>query len=178
MIPTCNHHPLTLKQIASWQLPGADHSELAIIAGVPSLQRGAVWDAQQIEFLWDSIMRGFPIGGLVVADKLPSQETKDSLINKQTVKSAFTHHILDGQQRCNAIAWGFADPWLDDVSNDTVLWLDLIPDEQLKNTTRKYLFRVTNKAHPWGFSYTDESNKISSSEIGKFMEELKGISKN
>ena len=29
---------------------------------LPALERGAVWPAYQVERLWDSLVRGFPIG--------------------------------------------------------------------------------------------------------------------
>ena len=55
---------LSLAQIASWQNTTKATSE--IIAKVPSLQRGAVWKPGQVELLWDSILRGFPIGAFVL----------------------------------------------------------------------------------------------------------------
>lgn len=64
------HHPLNLKQIASWQVDGIENGYSFITARVPSLQRGAVWEPQQIEMLWDSIMRGFPIGSIVITKKI------------------------------------------------------------------------------------------------------------
>ena len=51
----------TLSQVASW----ADgNSEVTI----PALQRGLVWKPEQVEMLWDSILRGFPIGSFLLAD--------------------------------------------------------------------------------------------------------------
>jgi uncharacterized protein with ParB-like and HNH nuclease domain len=35
--------------------------------GVPKFQRDAVWDERRYEILWDSILRGFPIGAFIVA---------------------------------------------------------------------------------------------------------------
>ena len=64
-----SHQLLKLKHIASWQVSGLETDCSNIIARVPSLQRGAVWEPQQIEMLWDSIMRGFPIGAIVIAKK-------------------------------------------------------------------------------------------------------------
>lgn len=175
MINTNTHHLLTLRKIASWQIPGIENGDSEIIAGIPSLQRGAVWEPQQIEMLWDSIMRGFPIGSIVIAKKINNQSNKHQItLAIDSVLSAETsHHILDGQQRCNAIAWGFVNPWEDKLSDDVVLWLDLKPDARLiKNTTRKYLFRVTTMAHPWGFHHGDQTGNLSTSDIEKFKEKL------
>ena len=60
-----NAIPLTLKEIADWQLTTRDKvSPSAYWAKMPSFQRGLVWSPAQIEVLWDSLMRGIPIGAL------------------------------------------------------------------------------------------------------------------
>jgi len=93
--PTCNtgektDTPVTLhlRDIACWQLP-----ELApkcnqedrpikppILPGLPSLQRGAVWKPNQIELLWNSILRGFPIGSMVMCKRLDNQDTRAGVV--------------------------------------------------------------------------------------------------
>src|SRR5947208_3174022 len=35
--------------------------------GLPKFQRDAVWDAERVELLWDSMLRGFPFGAFIVA---------------------------------------------------------------------------------------------------------------
>ena len=160
---------LTLKNIADWQLnpQSGDFPTIGaipIVAGIPSLQRGAVWEPQQIEMLWDSIFRGFPFGSIVLSKRIENQEDKSSLINPST-KSKVSYHLLDGQQRCNAIAWGFANPWRDNVSADQILWLDLNHGQRLTKTSKKFLFRVTTKAHPWGFSSNEQSTQLSVQQI-------------
>jgi hypothetical protein len=75
---TC--HVLSLLDIAAWQFPSlaknCEDGRPPIIAAIPSLQRGAVWKPQQVELLWDSILRGFPVGALVVSKKLENQQTR------------------------------------------------------------------------------------------------------
>ena len=51
----------TLSEISKWQL-----DENSTIKS-PSLQRGFVWKAHQIEALWDSILRGYPIGAVMMS---------------------------------------------------------------------------------------------------------------
>lgn len=166
---------LSLKDIAAWQIPMLQ-SPAPIYARPPSLQRGSVWEPSQIELLWDSIFRGFPIGSLVVVKKIEGQFDKLSVthINGDTdLHSTTTHHILDGQQRCNAIAWGFVDPDINGNKKDEILWLDLLPKkEHLKNSTRNYLFRMTTKAHPWGFDCGDEAKQLSVSNRNLFLDRL------
>ncbi len=138
---------------------------------MPSLQRGAVWKPNQIELLWDSILRGFPIGSLVVCDLLKTQNTRKGIHSESNPETGtckekkrnYTHHLLDGQQRANAIALGYLDPFRVEeqgapLDPDTLLWLDLTPSpERFHSTsTRTYLLRVTTTAHPWGFRIGEE----------------------
>jgi uncharacterized protein with ParB-like and HNH nuclease domain len=51
----------TVQEIANWQLKKQDEISL------PSMQRGFVWKPKQIEDLWDSLFRGFPIGSFLMA---------------------------------------------------------------------------------------------------------------
>ena len=50
---------LSLRDIASWQLPELTRDTQGqlhkpnVLAGMPSLQRGAVWRPNQVELLWD-----------------------------------------------------------------------------------------------------------------------------
>lgn len=173
---------LDLKQIASWQLRELTEDENGNfitpkpLIGLPSLQRGAVWQPNQVELLWDSILRGFPIGSLVVSPIIKSQATgpgkhAPESKNKLWDDDAYTHHLLDGQQRANAIALGFLDPFSqageEEAYTKNILWIDLDPTgvtdgqhlgyvQGFKNSTRSHLLRVTTLAHPWGFKVSDE----------------------
>ncbi|MDV6345290.1 DUF262 domain-containing protein [Nitrosomonas sp. Is37] len=164
-----NYHVLTLPEIAAWQ--EGKSSSGGICAGIPALQRGLVWEPQQIEMLWDSIFRGFPIGSIVLAKKINNQVTQYGASHVEP--SVLTHHILDGQQRCYAISLGFNNPWSNNLKNEVVLWLDLAPGARLKNSSRKYLFRVTTMAHPWGYRHDNQSSRLSADKIWLFMEKIK-----
>lgn len=161
--------PVTLQNIASWQIPDIrSATSPEWLAGIPALQRGLVWDAQQIEFLWDSLMQGYPVGSIVVTDVIAGQSTKPSDIIQKAIGLEPSHHVLDGQQRCNAIAWGFANPWqTSGNSASQILWIDLAP--KLKNSTRQYLFRLTTKAHPWGFAKDDASGPVGIDKRQEFL---------
>lgn len=168
--------------MASWQLiflASRDDSggriRPDVLAGLPSLQRGAVWKPNQIELLWDSILRGFPIGALVACRRLPAaqQHTRSGAVAADRgdglpwPEDQYTHHLLDGQQRANAVALGYLDPYAvleEKFSPKTILWLDLDPSN-LKNrfpatSTRNYLLRVTTEAHPWGFAISDDKDPV------------------
>lgn len=108
---------------------------------IPAIQRGLVWSAKQIEFLWDSIFRGFPVGGFVVAEH-------DN-----------TYDLLDGQQRFRAISMAFEEPT---EAESQVLWWDINPDK--KTTTRRFFLKVINMAQPWGYGNDDNCSPLSASD--------------
>ncbi len=116
---------------------------------LPKLQRGFVWKPKQIEALWDSILRGYPIGALMTTDK---------------------KELLDGQQRCTSIALGFINPFeKQDIKSFLSLknyfpniWIDLKPSK--KTQTQQFVIRVVNKSHPWGYQLQDNSKSLPMSD--------------
>jgi hypothetical protein len=157
---TPNHYVLTVPEIAAWQIADdrlvqVGPEENPIIAGLPALQRGAVWKVQQVEEVWDSLVRGFPVGAFLVSPidgnkdygKAPLQYLEDGVPES-------THHLLDGQQRATAIALGFLDLWRDNRKDDcqikSALWVDLASSPV--NRDVEFVFRVLTKSHPWGYT--------------------------
>lgn len=120
---------------------------------IPAVQRGFVWNATRLEVLWDSIMRDIPIGTF-------------------SIRSVEDHwELLDGQQRGTSIMTAYRpfppEPTSvekNENENDAakekallapVIWIDLLPDSG-KMYGRKYVFRVTTAAQPWGYHLTDD----------------------
>lgn len=103
------------------------------IIDIPPVQRSLVWKPVQVELLWDSILRGFPIGAFILS------EYEDGF------------YLMDGQQRYNAICLGFCHQ----ATNKSKLWLDIAP-KFARNSTRKFLVKATTISHPWGY-YNDDT---------------------
>ena len=97
---------------------------------IPPLQRGLVWNAARMEALWDSILRGIPIGAISIRN----------------------NEIFDGQQRTHAISVGLNGGC--SKEDEEILWLDLSPNG--KKRVRKFYFRTTTLAHPWGYQLNDD----------------------
>ena len=154
---------LSLQEVAAWQFPEILKTPEERVRlsefhpGIPSLQRGAVWKPRQIEFLWDSLMRGFPIGSFVVCDRIAGQNEHGGQYAVENSSTRFTHHLLDGQQRANGIALGFVDQSASEGPHTACLWLDLLAKPQ---EARRFLFRVTTLAHPWGYDKDDASSRL------------------
>ena len=137
----------TLKEISNWT---KDNSNVEI----PVIQRGLVWKPQQVELLWDSILRQFPIGAFMLSFKS----------NKENER----FELIDGQQRWNAIASGY-----NAYSEDSILWFDLKPESVWNgNTTRRFFIRATTKAHPWGYKANDECNTLNTQDKRAALEEF------
>lgn len=172
--------PLKLIQIAAWQLRRLvpEYSEYPTwVAALPSLQRDAVWKPGQVELLWDSLFRGFPIGAIVVSEKLENQNSRPGKVSGSQdpwpENDVEKRHLLDGQQRCNSIALGFSDPFSREKnitrtdSVDNILWIDLLPKPGIfkSESTRHFLFRLTTSAHPWGYSGVDKADRLQASKM-------------
>jgi Protein of unknown function DUF262 len=163
-----------LEQIANWQLDVVNAQ-----VGLPALQRGYVWKPKQVETLWDSLLRGFPIGSFLVSEN-ESQESKKDL--------------LDGQQRATAIAMGYYNPWNNNkhphfFSNKfknvektvPILWLDIgVKDDQGKGEKNDFLFlpRLITQSHPWGYNRSSEklnldNRRNAKKEFDNTLEKLK-----
>lgn len=140
----------SLKQIASWGISNND-------VELPGLQRGLVWSPKQVELLWDSIFRNFPIGGFVLSENNDGK-----------------YYLMDGQQRFNSIQTGFTEP---ETNSESVLWID-IKYTKANNSTRTYLIKATTKIHPWGFNNDDVSSVLKTNEKRDALSEFNMDGKN
>ena len=163
---------LSLREIASWHdIPGITEKPY-IRASVPVLQRGLVWNPAQIELLWDSLLRGFPIGALVLSTKITGQDKE-----ADSEKLGVNYHLLDGQQRCDAISLGFKDPFLHSIADldtkkkESILWLDLNPGDDAWST-REFVVRLTTPSHPWGYARNDSADTLNAGTIRKALETI------
>ena len=152
---------LTLAEVASWQVPGLICGE-TLRAGLPALQRGSVWRPAQVETLWDSIIRGFPIGSFMLMPYERSLGQQHMLLAPEQ-QSHLTHLLLDGQQRATSVALGFYAPWTAAVgaSAPAALWLDLGAPA---SSDRDFHFRMVTRAHPWGYPASGERQRL---ELGQ-----------
>ena len=131
---------------------------------IPAVQRGLVWDSVRCEVLWDSILRGIPIGALSL---------KRNDIGKW--------EIFDGQQRANAIMLGYSD--YNSKESKKILWIDLEPDQAEMSSDndpdnhRKFAFRLTTTAHPWGYTLSKNETRttcLTATEQREAVENLDG----
>lgn len=154
-LPTEPVIPLHLPTIATFFMKG--------LLTIPSVQRGKVWNAVRAEVLWDSLLRNIPIGTLSIRPV------------KDPTNGNCHWDLLDGQQRTNAIMLGYQDfPSMKsslEQKEKSILWLDLGMYEEdteqndgtKKRSERKFFFKVTTLAQPWGYKLSD--NEIQNSYL-------------
>ena len=135
--------------------------KLNSILVLPPIQRGFVWKPNQIQELWDSLLRGMPIGA-VMLQKINESSSKYREVNTSSNYKELNeisnekkgYFLLDGQQRTLSMLLGLF------ISETHRLWIDF--NEDGLNYT-KYRLRVTTKYQPFGYS-PDGRSKLSFSE--------------
>lgn len=171
---------LSLREIAAWQVEYLQEKPdtTSICAVLPALQRSAVWSAAQTEALWDSLVRGFPVGAFLLAHfhkELGEQEYK-LLGHCSNGDPRRTFHLLDGQQRATGIALGFFNIWdhtREQYKDGPALWVDLA----LPSDERVFVFRVLTRSHPWGYRLNDPKSRLSNRDISDAMDCFRVVSK-
>ena len=143
----------TLRDISKW----AESEDV----GLPNVQRGFVWKPYQIEILWDSLLRGYPVGAFVLSKKDKNDKTQND-------RNSF--YLLDGQQRATAICLGFGNETFRHSKDHIKIFIDL--EKPQSGDNRKYVFRVITKSHKWGYERNDNMHTLESKQIRYAMSEL------
>lgn len=144
-----NNQLFKLHEIANWQIKSNES-----MVKLPTLQRGFVWKAKQIEDLWDSLLRGFPIGSFLLSDD-----------------DSGNYFLMDGQQRATSIFLGFNNPWQNQnvetwsLKHIPTLWIDIDPRE--KTETHLFVFRILTQSHPWGYQRKNNNIPLTIAERNK-----------
>jgi len=71
--------------------------------GLPELQRGYVWKAAKVRDLLDSMMKGFPIGYLMLWDSSDDSNKSKQIGIDNKIYSTPKNLIIDGQQRLTSL---------------------------------------------------------------------------
>lgn len=131
-----------------------------VFVALPMIQRGSVWKPKQIIDLWDSLLRGMPMGSLMFSE-IPAGVDVRKISEKEMIKTPDTGAIglIDGQQRTLAmlLSWTFNK----DVEIDKRIWVDF---DDKPGDEHLFRLRVTTKNQPFGFQKNSPSTKLSLSE--------------
>ena len=130
---------------------------------LPMIQRGSVWKPNQIVTLWDSLLRGMPIGSLLLSrfgkdsegNQLKVRRVGESQLIDVPSEGGFA--LLDGQQRTLAMLLG----WPDTVDQKRILWVDFADKPIAEHLFRLHL---TTTANPYGFRKADPNVRLTLAE--------------
>jgi hypothetical protein len=126
---------------------------------LPPIQRSAVWRNKQIIDYWDSLLRGYPAGTMLVHAAGEVGRDEDG----KTCKTADRdYQLFDGQQRLTAILLGFGRGQLKSTHR---LWVDL---GQTPHPQSGLLFalRMSSTGQPFGYSVSQPNEKLGLKERG------------
>ncbi|UCV10280.1 DUF262 domain-containing protein [Dechloromonas denitrificans] len=122
---------------------------------LPMIQRGSVWKPEQIINLWDTLLRGMPIGSFMLNSvPLGTKVLRMGIKNEKAeeLKSP-GYALLDGQQRTLSMLIA----WQSKVLMDRRLWVDFADEA---NVGQVFRMRVTTENQKFGFQRQSPSTKL------------------
>lgn len=163
-------HPL----LGDW-MNGVTGKDPECFVALPLIQRGAVWKPSQIIALWDSLLRGMPIGSLMVSELKPIAHEKPVRVRRvgsnesMLVPENGGIALIDGQQRTFAVLLGWMQA--DETSKllGRQIWVDFADKPAHENMFRLH---VTTPAQRHGFTKADSNARLSLSDRRDARKEL------
>ncbi len=124
---------------------------------LPPIQRSFVWRNEQILNYWDSLMRGYPAGMMMVTRVKPDGSMSHGRDGEgRTEKLDKTDFLLfDGQQRLSTILLGLGQGAL---AHSLRLWVDV--GAQAGSGDQLYELRVNSDGQPFGYQAGKPNEKI------------------
>lgn len=155
---------ITILPLVQWldYVAGFDES---VFVALPLIQRGSVWKPDQLLNLWDTLLRGMPLGSLMhsimpAGIKVRKIGTNESIVTTESGAIG----LIDGQQRTLAmlIAWLNVGKEM-----DRRIWVDFADKPSDEHLFRLY---VTTKNQPFGFQKASPNSKLPLNERRKAWE--------
>lgn len=123
---------------------------------LPTIQRSLVWRNSQIINYWDSLLRGYPAGLMMIHHpKNDALRARSSDGNTCEVRPG-DFLLFDGQQRLTAILLGLGEGQL---KNSLKLWVDLGSDTTAPSDLR-FVLRINSTGQPFGYQAVAPNNKF------------------
>lgn len=93
---------------------------------VPRFQTALRWEAKHVVELFDSIVRGFPIGGLLLwRTPAPAETLTFGPVSLEAEENADALYVVDGQQRITALVGALAHPGDPPLGDTYAVWVDI-----------------------------------------------------
>jgi hypothetical protein len=146
---------LTISQLIDWYIKEGNSRLL-----LPPIQRSVVWSNEQVINYWDSLLRGYPLGTMMVhrVSETGSKGLNSDGKTCEATKDDF--QLFDGQQRMAAVLLGLGKGQMKD---NRKIWVDF-GAEPNKSSGLKFQLRMTSSGQPFGYKPDAPNQKI---ELGK-----------
>jgi hypothetical protein len=137
---------MTIGRVAEW-FKSKEPGQLRL----PPIQRSLVWRNEQVVNYWDSLLRGYPAGMMMV-----KRATSDgrNVNNKTESLTEPAFHLFDGQQRLFSLLLGLGEGAL---SESLRLWID-IGEKTKSSEDRLFVLRMNSTGQPFGYR-SDKPNE-------------------
>ena len=122
---------------------------------LPMIQRGSVWAPHKVLDLWDTLLRGMPIGAMMASVTKDGEAIRGIGKNITTQARSGDIALIDGQQRTLSMLAGWPDGLINPL-RPVAIWVDLLDPPQ-----GEYRFRLwaTTKAQPFGYSRVSQGGQ-------------------
>ncbi|MGA2224598.1 MAG: DUF262 domain-containing protein [Syntrophobacteraceae bacterium] len=144
---------LQIAKLIDW--PKAENCKLWL----PPIQRSIVWSNEQVINYWDSLLRGYPAGTMMVHSVGVNGSSRKgrNLENGMTslVKEG-DYQLFDGQQRMAAILLGLGKG---EMKGDRKLWVDL-GTKPNNSSGLRFQLRITSTGQPFGYEPDAPNQKL------------------
>ena len=158
---------ISLADVAAWRRGQSTFSDGRSRLLLPPIQRSLVWSNEQIINFWDSLLRGYPAGMMLVHRASGTgYDARQELQNAQTGD----YQLFDGQQRMAAILLGFGEGAL---AHSRQIWVDL---SQEQKPGSRYLFSLVmqSSGQPCGYRPENPNEKYDLDTRRKWLDQEVG----
>ncbi len=142
--------PIPIRDVVAWTR-GAGTSRLFLTP----IQRSVVWRNSQIINYWDSLLRGYPAGLMMVHRRKDEASQARTLDGESCQVRVDDFQLFDGQQRLTTILLGLGEGQLKDRLK---LWVDLGRDTPTDSDLR-FVLRITSTGQPFGYQVSAPNEK-------------------
>ncbi|MFG1393157.1 DUF262 domain-containing protein [Xanthobacter agilis] len=127
---------------------------------LPPIQRSVVWRNNQILDYWDSLLRGFP-PGMMMIQKAAGGTLARSVEGETGIQDTDGYQLFDGQQRLNAILIGLGLAIGRKTRPERQIWIELNPsDRQRQFSETRFALRMNSIGQPFGYRHDSPNEKF------------------
>lgn len=138
---------IAVQDVVAWS-QSQDGSRLLL----PPIQRSAVWRNAQIINYWDSLLRGYPAGLMLVHKSRAQSLTLDGVT---TQARDLDFDLFDGQQRLTTLLLGYG---VGQLHSRLRLWVDL-GESPIDASGLLFQLRISSSGQPFGYRADSPNDK-------------------